>query len=83
MYWLPETTRAKPRAACSPARVTMKGSRRKRVGDRALHRAEGDAGGEHGEQGRHQPQPAEIIIVAVTTLDRPSSARRPRGRCRR
>ena len=31
MYWLPETTSARPRAACRPASVTMKGSSRKRV----------------------------------------------------
>ena len=31
MYWLPETTSARPRAACSPASVTMNGSSRKRV----------------------------------------------------
>src|SRR4051794_6997982 len=74
MYWLLEITSARPRATWRPASVTMKASRRKRVEiapcmqpNRAPQVMTNSTVGT-------SPQPQVVMIVAVSTLHRLSSA---------
>src|SRR5579872_1720008 len=74
IYWLPEMTRARPRATCKPAKVTMNGSRRNRVEmiPCAAPKAAPQTMTKSSVGARSQP--AVVMIVAVSTLDSESSA---------
>ena len=75
MYWLLEMTSARPRATCRPASVTMNGSSRKRVEITPCDGAERGAAGDDG-RAASGPGPSRrvVMIVAVSTLERLSSA---------
>ena len=74
MYWLSEMTSARPRATCRPASVTMNGSRRKRVEMTPCSAPKAAPQTTTNSRVGIRPQPAVVMIVAVSTLDRLSSA---------
>ena len=74
MYWLLEMTSARPRATCRPASVTMNGSSRKRVEMTPCMAPNAAPQATTNRTVGMRPQPAVVMIVAVSTLDRLSSA---------
>ena len=74
MYWLPEMTSARPRATCSPASVTMNGSSRKRVEMTPWTAPKAAPQATTKSTVGMSPQPAVVMIVAVSTLERLRSA---------
>ena len=74
MYWLLEMTSARPRATCRPASVTMNGSSRKRVEMTPCMAPKAAPQATTKRTVGISPQPAVVMIVAVSTLERLSSA---------